>query len=639
MTITATHNTPIGTAGSDEQIRPAVTDQQPEPPQTVVAAFQASAERVPERVALRTPGGRVSLTWAQYAQAVERAAGALAGLGVRHGDRVALLSRNTPQLAILEVAALHLGAATVVLYVASPAATIEHILQDSDPRALIVERDMVTRLDDVRHGVPHVITLDGGAPALEDLPTPPPDFSFQRSWQAVQPDDLLAIGYTSGTTGLPKGVEWEHAPLLRSLDRFDLVHPEPDGCRDLCFGPFAHMGERAVGHWRSLMRGSTRTICADPSELPAALLDARPTFLWGSPRVWQALKSALESTLAEHERDVLDRATARLRRLQGDQAPGDRVQGDQAPGDRTPGDRAQGDHAPGDRTPGDGAQGDHAPGDRTPGDGAQGDRAPAPLGEEPRPLSEADRTTLADLRARVGLDQVGRALVGAAPCPLAIQEHYHALEVPFGEFYGMSELGVPTMSALGTSDLGTVGRPAPGYEVMLDRDGEVLVRTDSRARGYRNRPAETAETFGRDGLIHSGDIGALDEQGRLRIIDRKKEILIDEHGHNTAPAPIESALKSACPPIAHACLVGEGRPYLTALILLEPVELASDPHALAQVADAIERLNASSDPRERIQRHTILTAPWLPGEELTETLKLRRGRIAQKHAGAIEAMY
>jgi long-chain acyl-CoA synthetase len=565
MTTTAAHNTPT---------RPAATDEQPAQPQTVVAAFQASAERVPDRVALRTTGG-CSLTWAQYAQAVERAAGALAGLGVRHGDRVALLSRNTPQLAICEVAALHLGAATVVLYAASPPATIEHILKDSDPRVLIVERHFLARLDDVQHSAPHVITLDGASP-LEHLPTPP-HFSFQRAWQAVQPDDLLAIGYTSGTTGLPKGVEWEHGPLMRSLDRFDLVHPEPDGCRDVCFGPFAHMGERAVGHWRSLMRGSTRTVCADPSELSVALLDARPTFLWGSPRVWQALKTALESTLAEHERDVLERATTRLRRSQGDRVPS--------------------------------------------------------------PLSAEDRNTLADLRARVGLDQVARALVGAAPCPLAIQEHYHALEVPFGEFYGMSELGVPTMSALGVSDLGTVGRPAPGYEVVIDRDGEVLVRTDSRARGYRNRPAETAETFGRDGLVRSGDIGALDERGRLRIVDRKKEILIDEHGHNTAPAPIESALKSACPLIGHVCLVGDGRPYLTALILLEPAELASDSQALAQVTDAIQCLNASSDPRERIQRHTILTAPWLPGEELTETLKLRRGRIVQKHAEKIEAMY
>jgi long-chain acyl-CoA synthetase len=551
------------------------THEQPELSQTIVAAFQASAARVPDRVALRTVGSRVSLTWAQYAQAVERAAGALAGLGVRHSDRVALLSCNSPQLAICEVAALHLGAATVVLYVASPASTIEHVLKDSDPQVLIVERDLLGRLDGVRHGVPHVIVLDGESP-LEHLPTPA-DFSFQQAWQAVRPEDLLAICYTSGTTGPPKGVEWEHGPLMSSLDRFDLVHPEPDGCRDICFAPFAHTGERAVGHWRSLMRGSTRTICAAPTELPAALLDTRPTFLWGSPRVWQTLKIALESTLSQHERDVLDRSTKRLHPRAGDQAP------------------------------------------------------PS--------LSKEDQNTLVELRARIGLDQLNRALTAAAPCPLGVQVHYHALGVPFAEFYGMSELGVPASGVLGGSDLGTVGRPTPGYEVTLDHDGEVLVRVDSRARGYRNRPVETAETFGCDGFIRTGDIGALDEQGRLRIIDRKKEILIDEHGHNTAPAPIESALKSTCPLIGHVCLVGEGRPYLAALILLEPLELASDPNAAAKAADAIERLNAASDPRERIQRHTILTAPWLPGEELTETLKLRRKRIAQKHADTIEAMY
>jgi long-chain acyl-CoA synthetase len=562
MTITATQQS-------------TTASKQPHTPQTIVAAFQASAARVPDRVALRTPGGGVTLSWAQYGQAVERAAGALAGLGVRHSDRVAFLSRNSSQLAICEVAALHLGAATVVLYVASPATTIEHILEDSEPRVLIVEPDLLDRLDDVRHSVPHVIVLDGELP-LHELPAPPA-FSFERAWQAVRPEDLLAICYTSGTTGPPKGVEWEHGPLMKSLESFELVHPEADGCRDICFGPFAHIGERAVGHWRGLVRGSTRTICAVPTELPAALLDARPTFLWGSPRVWQTLKSALESTLTQHEREVLERATARLQRLVD--------------------------------------------------------------GGSPPSLSEQDQATLAELRARVGVDQLRRAFTAAAPCQLATQAHYHALGVPFAEFYAMSELGAPTSGVLGSSDLGTAGRPVPGYEVIVAEDGEVLVRTDSRSRGYRNRPTETAETFGSDGYVRTGDIGTFDEQGRLRIIDRKKEFLIDEAGHNTAPAPIELALKSACPRIGHVCLVGEGRPYLSALILLEPPQLASDPQATAQVADAIERLNAAGDPRERIHRHTILTQPWLTGDELTETLKLRRQRIVEKHADTIAAMY
>jgi long-subunit acyl-CoA synthetase (AMP-forming) len=223
----------------------------------------------------------VSLTWAQYAQAVERAAGALAGLGVRHGDRVAFLSRNSPQLAICEVAALHLGAATVVLYVASPTATIEHILKDSDPHVLIVEQDLVDRLDDVRHSVPHVIALDGDSP-LEDLPVPP-DFSFQQAWQAVRSGDLLAVCYTSGTTGRPKGVEWEHGPLIGALDRFDLIHPEPDGCRDICFGPFAHIRAAAVlGDGMRL----TPTLSTDT----ALVLESQRALLGGSVEIVYACK-------------------------------------------------------------------------------------------------------------------------------------------------------------------------------------------------------------------------------------------------------------------------------------------------------------------------------------------------------------
>jgi long-chain acyl-CoA synthetase len=122
-------------------------------------------------------------------------------------------------------------------------------------------------------------------------------------------------------------------------------------------------------------------------------------------------------------------------------------------------------------------------------------------------------------------------------------------------------------------------------------------------------------------------------------VDRKKELLIDDQGHNTAPAPIESALKSDCPLIGHVCLFGDGRPYLVALVVLEPVELAADPDAVAQVAEAVRALNAASDPREQIRRHTILGTPWLPGEELTETLKLRRRRILEKYATQIDALY
>lgn len=536
--------------------------------ETYAAVFQATAARVPDRVALRTAGDQVRLTWAQYARAVERAAGALAGLGVKHGDRVALLSRNRPELAIADLAAMHLGAATIALYVSSPPRTIEHVLRDCAPHTLVVEQALSATLDKAAHQAPHVVSLE----TLDELPAPP-GFSFEQAWCSVSELDEVAVLYTSGTTGRLKGVSWRHREAVAMIRRFDLLQPEPDVICDVSVGPFAHLTERGAGHWRSLLRGSTRTFCLDPTELGATLLDARPTYLFGPPRLWQNLKAKLERTLSEPERAALDHGIARVR-------------------------------------------GGHTP-----------------------RLAEEDEQALATLRTRVGLDRLSRGLTAAAPCPRSVLEYFHGLGVGFGEFYGMTETGAATMTRAGIGDLGTVGVPVPGYQLRLAADGEILVHTDSAADGYHNLPAESTATFAPDGWIRTGDIGTLDDRGRLRIIDRKKELVIPDHGHNVAPSQIESELKCACPAIAHACVIGDGRPHLAALIVTEPPELGNDEHARSLIAQAISQLNTGLDPRERIESHAILTEPWLPGDELTETLKLRRQRIHQKHAKTIDQLY
>jgi long-chain acyl-CoA synthetase len=159
------------------------------------------------------------------------------------------------------------------------------------------------------------------------------------------------------------------------------------------------------------------------------------------------------------------------------------------------------------------------------------------------------------------------------------------------------------------------------------------------SRGYRNRPQETAGMFAADGWIRTGDLGRLDEQGRLRIVGRLKEVIITSDGHNTAPAPIESDLVGACPLVAQACLVGDGGPYLAVLITLHDPERAADPATRQMVADTLARINEKLDPRERIERHAILSEPWQPGDELTDTLKLRRQRIAAKYAAQITSLY
>jgi long-chain acyl-CoA synthetase len=294
------------------------------PPPTLSAAFQASAAGVSERIALRRPGEAVGLTWAGYAQAVRRTAESLVGVGVGRGDRVAFFSRNRPELMIAEVAVMHLGAAGVALYPTSPAATIEHVLLDSEPGLLLVESGLQSGLEAVRHSVPSVLALDAGGADGDDLASvpPPAGFDFEAAWRAVSPEDLAALIYTSGTTGVAKGVEWTHAAAIGSLCAVDPILGEEDGISDISYAPFASLAERYGCHWHSLLRGSTRTICEDPTQLGMALLDTRPTRLGGPPQVWQRLQRGLEASLSAQERATLEAAAERLAASAGSESPG-----------------------------------------------------------------------------------------------------------------------------------------------------------------------------------------------------------------------------------------------------------------------------------------------------------------------------
>jgi long-subunit acyl-CoA synthetase (AMP-forming) len=531
---------------------------------------------VPDRVALRGVADSFRLTWVGYAAAVERAAAALAALGVGRGDRVAFLSGNRPELAVAELATMHLGAAGVALYVTSPPATVEYVLADAEPAVLLVEAGLEARLAGISHTVAQVRTIGGeGSTDLLSVPAAA-DLDFEAAWRDVAGDDLAALVYTSGTTGRPKGVEWTHAAAAGGIASFDRALGEEDGIHDVSYAPFAGLAERFGGHWHSLLRGSTRTVCAGPTELGTALLDARPTRLGGPPQVWQGLRLGLEATLAPDERQILDAARRRV------------------------------------STP--------------------------VAGESPTPPVGAEEETLATLRARIGLDRMTLAGSTAAACPAGVHEFYGALGVPFREFYAMTEAGVITSQGAGAADRGTLGGPLEGFELRIAADGEVLARSPRAPRRYRRRPEETRATYDAEGWIHTGDLGELDANGRLRLIGRRKEMIIPAHGHNVSPSGIESALKDACPLIAQVCVVGDGRPHLGALIVLAP-GASEDEDARAAVAAAIAALNAEADPREWIEAHVILTDPWLPGAELTETLKPRRAQIAALHAAAIEGMY
>jgi long-subunit acyl-CoA synthetase (AMP-forming) len=249
----------------------------------------------------------------------------------------------------------------------------------------------------------------------------------------------------------------------------------------------------------------------------------------------------------------------------------------------------------------------------------------------------------ASLREQLGMDQLSALNVGAAPCPPEVIEFFHGIGLPLGELWGMSETNA--IGACNPPDrikIGTVGPAVPGVEIRLADDGEVELRGDCVFAGYRGQDEMTRETFTEDGWLKTGDIGELDEDDYLSIVDRKKELIINAAGKNMSPANIESTLKAASSLIGSVVVIGDGRPFIVALIVLDPEAAASlqDGSAEDAVAEAVETANERLSNVEKVRRHKVLDSDWDPGgDELTPTMKLKRRPIAEKYAEEIDALY
>ena len=272
--------------------------------------------------------------------------------------------------------------------------------------------------------------------------------------------------------------------------------------------------------------------------------------------------------------------------------------------------------------------------------------------------AEGDAQLFSGLRAMLGLDEALAVNAGAAPTPRDVLVFFHAIGIPLAELWGMSETcGVGAVNPIGRVRIGTVGPPSLGVELKLADDGELLARGDVVMTGYRNQPDKTAEAIDADGWLHTGDIAAFDDEGYVRIVDRKKEIIINAAGKNMSPANIESTLKGAGPIIGQVCVIGDGRPFNTALVVLDsdfgPAvaaqlgiegkgldELAAEPQIVGAVQAAIDKGNQELARVEQIKKFTLIAGDWLPGgDELTPTMKLKRKPIAAKYEAEIAAMY
>ena len=594
-----------------------MTDRTPQPV-SVCEAFQRTAAVDPDAIALRTVGGTHTVSWRELADQVRVLAAGLAGLGIRRGDTVALMMSNRTEFYPLDLAVQHLGGTPFSVYNTLAPPQLAHVLRNSGSRTVVCEARYVDTVRACGVSVEHLVVVDDDAAGANgDVLTldrvrqqglADDRFDFDATWRSVRPDDVLTLIYTSGTTGPPKGVELTHANLLAQASGVTQVLDFRFGDRITSYLPSAHIADRFTCLYALALFGVQVTVVPDLTRIAQALLDCRPTIWVAVPRIWNKLRLAVEHAVAgegdEARRRTVAQAiaagTRRTRLVQTGQ----------------------------------------------------------PVGPElAAAYASADTAVLSGLRERLGLEQVRWAASGAAPTPPATLEFFASLGIRICEGWGMSELSCfVAVSAPPQARFGTVGRLLPGLEGRCADDGEYLVRGPSLMKGYRDDPERTREAVDEDGWFHTGDVVVADDDGYLTIVDRKKDLIINEAGKNISPVGVEIAVATASPLIGTAVAIGDNRPYITALLVLDPQAatafaaehaLDPDPRKLAGSAPLIDALatavalgNRQLSRVEQVKRFKVVPAYWQgDGDELTATLKLRRRKVAEKYATDIAALY
>ena len=581
---------------------------------TLPQAFQETAALQPDSVAIRTVGDEVVITWRQYADRVRKIATGLAALGVERGDTVGLMLRNRPEFHLADTAVMHLGAIPFSIYNTSAPDQIRYLFSNAENRIVFTEQDFLPAVRAAGADLADVIVVDAkvdGCLTLEELEAfgTTADFDIDSAWRAVRPDDVVTLIYTSGTTGPPKGVELTHANVMAEfsavVELIDLRHTD----RITSYLPHAHIADRVTGHYANMVLGVQVTDVADPRAIAQALPDARPTVWLGVPRVWHKIKAGIETKLGTE-------ATGIRRRL---------------------------------------ALWAIDTGVRAARKTLAGKALSTSLAIR---RTIADRLVLAKVRDALGLDQLRWGVTAAAPIPVETLEFFWGLGIPVYEVWGLSEnAGGATSNRPGANKVGSVGKALRGVEISVADDGELLIRGPVVMRGYRHQPEKTADAIDADGWLHTGDIGTLDAEGLVTIVDRKKELLVNEAGKNLSPNNIEMAILATSPLIDQVVAFGDAKPYVTALVVLDREAAAAQAAALgiadpsaaafAQRPEARELLtaavlegNSKLSRVEQIKRFLIVGTPWEPGgDELTPTMKLKRRPIAEKYSAEIDKLY
>lgn len=581
---------------------------------TVCAAFQAVVERRGDHVAFRTLADETMFTWQEYGAQVRSLAAGFAALGLRHGATIATHLTNRPEFHFVDMAATHLGAVPFGVYNSSSPAQVCERLDNADARFYVTEQKFlaVAREAVEKHGaIDHLVVVDAdvdGALTLADVAAAAdPDFDFDGTWRSVRPDDLITIIYTSGTTGPPKGVQWDHGSVMGMLRAFSEALPMPT--KQVSALPLAHAGERLQSHYMPLGHGSTVTCCTDVRQVLSHVADCHPDFFITVPRLWAKIRLAFLAQIEDRDPDtraaLMETISLGTERLELEMA-----------------------------------------------------KEPVPTD-----LRERHETAKALFRSEIlvgwGLDDLRWAFIGSAPPAEDVVVFFHAIGIPLLEAYGLTE-ATGFAGAWARPDdfkLGSGGKPLPGVELQLAADGEILLRSAMTMVGYRKDPEATAEAVDAEGWLHTGDIGVIDDDGFVKIVDRKKDIVINAWGKNMSPSNIENEVKKACIDIGQVAVAIDGRNYTAALITLDAdgaqsfarrlgladpsvAAVSREPAVIDEISEAIRAANGHLSKVEQVKKFKLLDVEWTPdSDELTPTMKIRRRNVMDKYQREVDAIY
>jgi long-chain acyl-CoA synthetase len=590
------------------------------------AAERGAAPAYSDKVS-QTDGdsGWRTLTWAELRERVLDAAAGLASLGFSPGDTLAIMASSRTEHVLADLAAVHAGGTPMSIYATLAHEQVLYIAEHGEPTVVVLEgADQVARwklalqkAESVRHVVlldpvaelddPRAVTWDDLLASGAAHRASQPD-DCERRWREVRAEQPLTILYTSGTTGDPKGVVLTHRNILfeaySSLETAGLDGPGVS----VSYLPFAHIAERMLGMYIPQIQGGHVHLIGDPALLAPTLAEVRPTRFFGVPRVWEKIKTGVSALLAA-EPDEQKRAAVQaamdvgLRYVESSQT---------------------------------------------------GQTTPPELAEQFRAV---DTAVLSVMRGMLGLDRVEWAASAAAPMPVEVARFFAGLGISIYDVYGMTETAA-SVTANGPESfrLGSVGRAQRGIEVRLGEDEEILVRGPVVTPGYHKREDATNALIDDEGWVHTGDIGRMDEDGFLYVVDRKKEMIITSSGKNIAPSNIENLLKES-PLVGHALVFGEGKPYVVAVLTLDAevaplvaqkagieftdlADLAQNPEIVAMVQQAVDAANERLSRPEQVKKFELLPVEWTAeSAELTPTLKLKRRVVHTKYSDVLEGLY